>query len=83
MPHSSVGQSRALAANQAGNVPRMRQPRAGMVISQHQISTDPRSDIPHNPARTSPDYTVKLIGKVITVGLEGSSSLPHRQRILT
>jgi predicted helicase len=51
-----------------------------MVISQHQISTDPRSDIPHNPSRTSPDYTVKLIGKVITVGLEGSSSLPHRRK---
>jgi len=53
------------------------------VINQHQISTDPRNDIPHNPARTNPDHIVKLIGKVITAGPECSSSLPHRQRILT
>lgn len=41
------------------------------IIDQYQISTDKRSGITNDPNRTDdPEYIMRLIGQVITVGLE-------------
>jgi len=41
------------------------------IIDQYQVSTDKRSGITNDPNRADdPQYTVRLIGRVITVSLE-------------
>jgi predicted helicase len=41
------------------------------IIDQYQVSTDKRSGITNDPNRADdPQYTVRLIGQVITVSLE-------------
>lgn len=41
------------------------------IIDQYQVSTDKRSGITNDPNRNDdPQYIVRLIGQVITVGLE-------------
>src|SRR5437879_10734484 len=41
------------------------------IIDQYQVSTDKRSGITNDPNRADdPQYIVRLIGQVITVGLE-------------
>jgi predicted helicase len=41
------------------------------VIDQYQVSTDKRSGITNDPNRSGdPEYLVRLVGQVVTVGLE-------------